>query len=63
MAADPTCIVEKSMFFANQFPYLEVRPHDVGFASIFASEKGLPSLSQNLVWNGWVVAQRDNRHA
>lgn len=25
MASDPTFVVEKSMFFANQFPYLEVR--------------------------------------
>ena len=25
MASDPTYVVEKSMFFANQFPYLEVR--------------------------------------
>ena len=25
MASDPTYVVDKSMFFANQFPYLEVR--------------------------------------
>ena len=33
MAENPQYVVEKSMFFANQFPYLEVRrPFILGVA-------------------------------
>ena len=39
MAANPTAVVEKSMWFENPFPYLEVRRPFIGLARASASGK------------------------